>query len=239
MLINAGFSFPAKKPFLGNQNGEHASTPAAISLSVRDASKINSLPPGMLDIQAMELTKCASPNLKSAISPGSIRASSISPGVKDSLKCAVSPGSIQATSASVGLKSSSPSLLIAAAKSLSPGRKSLSPGPVSSPGLSIALGLSAAPLGETNKNQKRSNIRVDSILERLNPVPEKTFLLQESKQELLVVASSAPGSVAEKLQAEKPVPAHGQSVIVQAVASFDENSNSSGTTNVSNKLIYL
>lgn len=187
----------------------------------------------------MELTKCASPNLKSAISPGSIRASSISPGVKDSLKRAVSPGSIQATSASIGLKSSSPSLLIAATKSLSPGRKSLSPGPISSPGLSLALGLSAASLGEISKNQKRSNIRVDSILERLNPIPEKTFLLHDGKQELLAAATSAPGSIAEKLQAEKPISAHGQSVIVQAVASFDENSNSSGTTNVSNKPIYL
>lgn len=65
----------------GSQNGDVPTTP--ISLSVRDTNKINSLPPGALEIQAVELTKCPSPLQKSQ-SPG---LKSLSPGLKS-----VSPG---------------------------------------------------------------------------------------------------------------------------------------------------
>lgn len=198
----------------GNPNGELPTAPSAISLSVRDTSKINSLPPSMLDIQAMELTKCATPNLKSAVSPGTIRSTSMSPGLK---------------SASPGLISSSPGL-----KSLSPGRKSLSPGPnSSSPGLNMAMGIlaganTAVSSTDIGKNQKRSNIRVDSILERLNPLPEKIAPYQEPKLEQPFTTTS---SFEKNPQTERP-PSQSQSVIVQAAGSYDENSNSSGTTNV-------
>ncbi|XP_066246526.1 uncharacterized protein CG5098 isoform X6 [Euwallacea similis] len=226
-----------KPSFMSNQNGDHASTPAAISLSVRDATKINSLPPGMLEIQAVELTKCTSPNLKSAISPGSIRASSMSPGLKSVSPClkSASPGLKSASpglkSASPGLKSASPGLLSSGptAKSLSPGRKSLSPGPVGSPGLNLGVGLVGVTL-DVSKNQKRSNVRVDSILERLNPVPEKTFPFHDNKHDLPSTVVSAATSLPEKSQTDKPQ-LQSQSVIVQPAGNFDENSNSSGTTN--------
>ncbi|XP_066151939.1 uncharacterized protein CG5098-like isoform X7 [Euwallacea fornicatus] len=226
-----------KPSFMSNQNGDHASTPAAISLSVRDATKINSLPPGMLEIQAVELTKCTSPSLKSAISPGSIRASSMSPGLKSVSPClkSASPGLKSASpglkSASPGLKSASPGLLSSGptAKSLSPSRKSLSPGPVGSPGLNLGVGLVGVTL-DVSKNQKRSNVRVDSILERLNPAPEKTFPFHDNKHDLPSTVVSAATSLPEKSQTDKPQ-LQSQSVIVQPAGNFDENSNSSGTTN--------
>ncbi|KAJ8938774.1 hypothetical protein NQ318_009129 [Aromia moschata] len=115
----------------GNQNGELPTTP--ISLSVRDTNKINSLPASVLDIQAVELTKCTSPVLN--------------------------------------------------------------------------------PQAEAAKPQKRSNVRVDSILERLNPNADRSAGVQDNKVEQSV--------------AEKPV-----SVIVQPASSFDENSNSSSIVNV-------
>ncbi|CAG9767149.1 unnamed protein product [Ceutorhynchus assimilis] len=171
----------------GNQNGEPPPTPSAISLSVRDTSKINSL----LDLQAMELTKSAGPNLKKAISPGSI-----------------------------GLKATSPGLLVGSGPlmNLTPTRKSLSPAPKSSsPGLNLGL---PATISAPDLSKKRSNIRVDSILERLNPTPEKTFPFHEIiKHDQLPTTTSITIVPAEK--------SHG--VIVQA-ANFDENSNSSGTT---------
>ncbi|XP_019760861.1 uncharacterized protein CG5098 isoform X3 [Dendroctonus ponderosae] len=205
-----------KKPFLGGQNGELPSAPAAISLSVRDANKINSLPPGMLDIQAVELVKCASPNVKSAISPSSIRGPSMSPGMK---------------AASPGLLSSGATM-----KSLSPGRKSLSPGPVAS-GINLASNLMlptvapTLPVADLGKNQKRSNIRVDSILERLNTIPDRTFPFHDIKNDHPATAVSAPTTVQEKSQPEK-LNSQNPSVIVQTASNFDENSNSSGTTNV-------
>ncbi|XP_050295512.1 uncharacterized protein CG5098 isoform X2 [Anthonomus grandis grandis] len=203
-----------------NQNGEMLSTPSALSLSVRDASKINSLASGMLDIQAMELTKCANPNLKSTISPGSIRTSTISPGLKSA-----SPGLMAATGPGM--------------KSLSPGRKSLSPAPKSaSPGLNLASGVlpgifpgvsATLSNAETGKNQKRSNIRVDSILERLNPPPEKTFpYSQEQKHDYPVSLPSTIAAASEKAQQEK-LHSQTQSVIVSTATNYDENSNSSST----------
>ncbi|KAL1498194.1 hypothetical protein ABEB36_009031 [Hypothenemus hampei] len=184
----------AKKTFLGSQNGEHPpSTPTTpISLSVRDTNKINSLPPGMLDIQAVELTKC--PSLKPPVSPGSIR-----------------------NTGSPGLKTNPATVLPAAGKSLSPSRKSASPGPILA---------TATCVTELNKNPKRSNVRVDSILERLNPVTEKTFPYHDIKQDTPITVPAATVSKDIQNVADKP-----QSVIVQGTSNFDENSNSSGTTN--------
>ncbi|XP_060522444.1 uncharacterized protein CG5098 [Cylas formicarius] len=167
----------------GNQNGEIPTTP--ISLSVRDTNKINSLPPSVLDIQTTELSKCTSPSLK-AVSPGLKQ--SISPGLKSS-----SPGLI----ASPGLKSGSPSH-----KSHSPAPKAASPGLgtglLSTSGMMVNAGLlsTSGLLGsglmgltsDPTKSQKRSNIRVDSILERLNPTAEKVMPTQELKQEMSAAA---------------------------------------------------
>lgn len=165
----------------GGQNGEAPPTP--ISLSVRDANKINSLPASVLDMHAtaVELTKCTSPGLKAA----------------------------------------------------SPGLKSVSPGLVAQP--------------DTKQQQKRSNVRVDSILERLNPNIEKTTSLLEKSAEPTASPATVPektgsstieriASFIEKTSVEKapPIAAQSQphSVIVQASSSHDENSNSSGILNV-------
>ncbi|KAF7266621.1 hypothetical protein GWI33_020121 [Rhynchophorus ferrugineus] len=195
--------------FLGNQNGELSTTP--ISLSVRDTNKINSLSSSGLDMQAMEL-KCMSHGLKSTGNSGNMRSTSMSPGLKS-----VSPG----------LKNSSPSI-----KAISPGRKSVSPGPKSaSPSLNPNItGLPASvpatvSISDIGKNQKRSNVRVDSILERLNPTTEKVMPYQESKHDQ---SSTTMACVAEKLHVDRQS-LQGQSVIVQAAGSYDENSNSSGT----------
>ncbi|XP_076275628.1 uncharacterized protein LOC143206786 isoform X5 [Rhynchophorus ferrugineus] len=193
----------------GNQNGELSTTP--ISLSVRDTNKINSLSSSGLDMQAMEL-KCMSHGLKSTGNSGNMRSTSMSPGLKS-----VSPG----------LKNSSPSI-----KAISPGRKSVSPGPKSaSPSLNPNItGLPASvpatvSISDIGKNQKRSNVRVDSILERLNPTTEKVMPYQESKHDQ---SSTTMACVAEKLHVDRQS-LQGQSVIVQAAGSYDENSNSSGT----------
>ncbi|KAJ8967838.1 hypothetical protein NQ317_016611 [Molorchus minor] len=82
----------------GNQNGELPITP--ISLSVRDTNKINSLPPSVLDIQAVELTKCISPGVKSAspvLKPASPGLKSASPGLKSASPVLkpVSPGPVE------------------------------------------------------------------------------------------------------------------------------------------------
>ncbi|KAG5892854.1 hypothetical protein JTB14_022175 [Gonioctena quinquepunctata] len=281
----------------GNQNGEIPPTP--ISLSVRDTNKINSLPPSALEIQAIELTKSTSPNIKPA-SPGLKSASlgmksmnpapkaaspglkSVSPGLKSaslSLKSA-SPG---LKSASPGLKSDSPGLISASSgmtsntsglvsmplvsslssmipsnsgilpvssnlistsrsilstsqglismnpslkagspipKSISPGLKSASPGlkPATTQALPFCTSV------DVIKTQKRSNVRVDSILERLNPTPEKLVNVLESISKLPVEKLEEKIDV---LPQEKPV-----SVIVQPTSSFDDNSNSSSIMNV-------
>ncbi|KAJ8966664.1 hypothetical protein NQ314_003392 [Rhamnusium bicolor] len=171
----------------GNQNGELPPTP--ISLSVRDTNKINSLPASVLDIQAVELTKCTSPSTKTA-----------SPVLKP-----VSPG----------------------LKSVSPGLKCISPG------IGTQVLPSATSL-EVTKTQKRSNIRVDSILERLNPTPEKIVNVQENKIEQSVDKSviERPANVEKVEKAEKPPAEKPVSVIVQPTSSYDENSNSSSIVNV-------
>ncbi|XP_071052323.1 uncharacterized protein CG5098-like isoform X2 [Onthophagus taurus] len=83
----------------GNQNGDVPSGP--ISLSVRDTNKINSLPPGALGIQGVELTKSLSPGLKS-LSPG---LKSSSPGLKSNSPGVIKPMS-PALSTSPGLQDS-------------------------------------------------------------------------------------------------------------------------------------
>lgn len=172
----------------GNQNGELPTTP--ISLSVRDTNKINSLPASVLDIQAVELTKCTSPNPK----PASPVLKYVSPVVK---------------SASPGLK------------------------PVIGPGVSTQVlppTTSITPV-ETSKTQKRSNIRVDSILERLNTTQEKVASIQENKVEQSIDKSVIERPMnAEKV--EKPPTEKSVSVIVQPASSYDENSNSSSIVNV-------
>lgn len=193
----------------GNQNGELSSSP--ISLSVRDANKINSLPASLLDIQAVELTKCNSPLIKPA-SPGLMSAAptlkSVSPGLKSA-----SPGLMSATaglmSTTAGLISAGQNLLsglpsnttfnkvsrshspsIKGTGTISPGLKSASPGlkcdspVVTKPESNFALMKPMSPSINTsssvlpqypppfeplNAQQKRANVRVDSILERLNP----------------------------------------------------------------------
>ncbi|XP_018323628.1 uncharacterized protein CG5098-like isoform X1 [Agrilus planipennis] len=104
----------------GSQNGELPTSP--ISLSVRDTNKINSLPAGAIDMQAVELTKSLSPGIKS-INAAAVKASSGSPGL-------MMIGSAGLKSTSPGLKSASPS----SAKSTSPGLKT------SSPSLKVASG---------------------------------------------------------------------------------------------------
>lgn len=227
----------------GNQNGELPSTP--ISLSVRDANKINSLPPSALDIQAVELTKCNSPLMKPA-SPGLMSASaslkSVSPGLKSAspgLKSispglkSVSPGLIPGMPPSPGLKGSrahSPGL-----KSASPSLKCDSPGskPESfalmkpmSPNISTQLIPQLQyPHVETLKaQQKRANVRVDSILERLNP--QQSTIMQEFKNEECM---EKPQFITDNIPAiEKSV-----SVIVQPPGgSCDENSNSNSISNI-------
>ncbi|CAH0563458.1 unnamed protein product [Brassicogethes aeneus] len=90
-------------------------------------------------------------------------------------------------------------------KSLSPGLKSTSPG--------VALDA---------KLPKRSNIRVDSILERLNPNMEKTASVLEQ------VAPLALNEKTHERVSNPPEKTSSQSVIVQPSGSHDENSNSSG-----------
>lgn len=122
----------------GSQNGELPTTP--LSLSVRDANKINSLP----EMQAVELTKSLSPKtvLKSS------RVSSVSPTVKGP----VSPGS-----------STSPNLY----------EKQDSP-----------------------KTIKRSTKRMDSIIERLNPIiPEQSD--KPCQSSVIVQPASISGSIDE------------------------------------------
>lgn len=239
----------------GNQNGDLSSTP--ISLSVRDANKINSLPPSALDIQAVELTKCTSPLIKPA-SPGLMSASpslkSVSPSLKSSSPGLISAGSglmgassglIPGLSTSPGLKGSrahSPGLK--SGGSISPGLKSASPGlKCDSPGsksenfglmMGHNVGMPMLPLHQyptfevLNAQQKRANVRVDSILERLNPQPsEKSTVVQEHKSEELM--EKPPQFLTDSVSTvEKPV-----SVIVQPPGgSCDENSNSNSISNI-------
>lgn len=177
-----------------NGSQSNGDTPnAPISLSVRDANKINSLSVSAIDLQSNEIAKglkSMSPGLKS-VSPGlkslSPGLKSVSPGLKS-----VSPG---LKSMSPGLKSVSPGLNAMNAQlnalsaglnmmnqglnpalaginpglTITPGLKSISPGlKAMSPGISTSPGLLEKPHGSP-KNTKRANIRVDSFLERLNP----------------------------------------------------------------------
>lgn len=221
----------------GNQNGELPSTP--ISLSVRDANKINSLPASALDIQAVELTKCTSPLIK-PVSPG-LKSSSPalklpSPGLGLLSGMPPSPSYKSARAHSPGLKigrSVSPGL-----KSISPGLKCDSPGPkpdnftLTKPmSPSISMGMlpfhQGAPVEAMKAQQKRANVRVDSILERLNPQQsDKSNVCQEFKPEEY---NEKPPFITENiLTVEKPV-----SVIVQpSGGSCDENSNSNSISNV-------
>lgn len=224
-----------------NGNSQNGELPTPISLSVRDTNKINSLPPSALDIQAVELPKTLSPSSKS-LSPG---LKSISPGLKSAspgLKSA-SPG---LKSSSPGLKASSPSL-----KPASPGVKPLSPGfKPSSPGLkttniglkSLSPGLKSSspsfPLTSafaekqnSPKSVKRSNKRVDSLLERLNPTLDKPSDVLDGTSFVSYDKTDATKTT-EKINIEK-LPQQMQSVIVQASgSSHDENSNSSSILNV-------
>ncbi|CAG9865261.1 unnamed protein product [Phyllotreta striolata] len=196
----------------GSQNGELPPTPVTpISLSVRDANKINSLPASALDIQAVELTKSTSPVTRPA-SPG--RKTS-SPSLKSS-----SPGLLVHNPNSPGIFSPGSSLSVTAkplsqnltSKSVSPIPKAPSPGlKPASPNLKCIQGLpSSTTVDLVKTQQKRSNVRVDSILERLNP--------QSSIQ---VEEKPAPKPAEEKPEAPP-----------QAGA-FDENSNSSSIVNTS------
>ncbi|XP_023016350.2 uncharacterized protein isoform X1 [Leptinotarsa decemlineata] len=127
--------------------------------------------------------------------------------------------------ASQGLALVSPALKASGPvpKSISPGLKPASPGikPV------VNQNLPYSTTVEVIKTQKRSNIRVDSILERLNPCLEKNVHVLEHKQEESI--SKLPvEKPEEKVEiTEKPV-----SVIVQPTSSFDDNSNSSSILNV-------
>uniref|UniRef100_A0A6P7G1I5 Uncharacterized protein CG5098 isoform X1 n=1 Tax=Diabrotica virgifera virgifera TaxID=50390 RepID=A0A6P7G1I5_DIAVI len=223
----------------GNQNGELA--PAPISLSVRDTNKINSLLPSALDIQAVELTKSTSPAVQS-----SPNRKSISPGLKSSPSIRSVP--YPKTSSPAAQISTASSLFSAGSSLFSTARnlnqnivssghvpKSASPGlkpssPIvkpASPGLKLfptnAQGLFPSITPEVVKtSQKRSNVRVDSILERLNPTPDRVVNVQEDKP------SKSQETEATSIFADKPV-----SVIVQTTTSgFDENSNSSSINNV-------
>ncbi|KAF5277218.1 hypothetical protein FQR65_LT03924 [Abscondita terminalis] len=109
----------------GNQNGELPTTP--ISLSVRDANKINSLSVSAVDVQAVELTKSVSPGLKS-------------------------------------VKSNSPIL-----KLFSPS----SPSNPIKPPISPNISTTTVDKQDSPKTLKRSIKRMDSIIERLNPVLDK------------------------------------------------------------------
>ncbi|CAG9824719.1 unnamed protein product [Phaedon cochleariae] len=225
----------------GNQNGELP--PIPISLSVRDTNKINSLPPSALEIQAVEMTKPSSPVLKSG-SPGLKSTSpgfkSASPGLKSPSPSLISaPSSLISASA---LLSSNPSLILGNRNVLPTGHSLISPSPIPksvSPGLkSLSPGLKAASPGlklpssttlDVIKTQKRSNVRVDSILERLNIMTEKIMLPQDNKVEEGVVklADKSEDKVEAPHHSENPV-----SVIVQPTSSFDDNSNSSSILNV-------
>lgn len=108
----------------GSQNGE---LPTPISLSVRDANKINSLPASAVDIQAVELTKSVSPGLKS-------------------------------------VKSSSPVLKLFS---------SSSPSHPIKPPISPSISTSTFDKQDSPKSLKRPIKRMDSIIERLNPVLDK------------------------------------------------------------------
>lgn len=274
----------------GNQNGELPSTP--ISLSVRDANKINSLPPSALDIQARELTKCNSPLMKPtspvllSTSPGLM---SINPGIMSGNPAlmsanpglmsastgllAASSGLVSATSAllstssglksvSPGLKAPSPSLKVGnvghhsssnlkgTSRSNSPGFKGCdSMGPVlkndstvpkpdsylnltkpMSPNIGTPLLplLQTPPIEALKSQQKRANVRVDSILERLNPQqPEKPANIQELKSDEFIL-EKPQNFIADSVLTDKLV-----SVIVQPPGgSCDENSNSNSICNV-------
>lgn len=119
----------------GNQNGELPTTP--ISLSVRDANKINSLAVGSADIQAVELTKSISPSLKA-------------------------------------VKSNSPILKIFTQSSPShPIKPPISPNITST---------NTVEKQDSPKSLKRSAKRMDSIIERLNPVIERERRVSPEKE---------------------------------------------------------
>ncbi|KAK5641315.1 hypothetical protein RI129_009862 [Pyrocoelia pectoralis] len=156
----------------GNQNGELPTTP--ISLSVRDANKINSLPVGAVDMQAVELTKSISPSLRS-------------------------------------VKSSSPILKI-----FTPSSPSHPIKPPISPNISSSNMLEKQ---DSPKSLKRSAKRMDSIIERLNPIVDREKQTSPEKEKHF----SEP--------ADKP-----HSVIVQPVSlSYTEESSVARTSSILSK----
>ncbi|KAF5287522.1 hypothetical protein FQA39_LY04150 [Lamprigera yunnana] len=110
----------------GSQNGELPKAP--ISLSVRDANKINSLPVSAVDLQAVELTKAISPGIKIVNSNSPVLKLFTSSSPSHPLKPPISPN---VSSTSVFDRQDSP------------------------------------------KGLKRPVKRMDSIIERLNPVLDR------------------------------------------------------------------
>ncbi|XP_057666666.1 uncharacterized protein CG5098 isoform X1 [Diorhabda carinulata] len=118
-------------------------------------------------------------------------------------------------SASPVPKSVSPGL-----KPSSPGMKPASPGIKYAPNIQTLFPSTTATLDVVKTVQKRSNIRVDSILERLNPTLDKIVSVQENKPEEKL-------NKPQEVEQDKPV-----SVIVQPTGNFDDNSNSSSINNI-------